>query len=127
LLGKIYVMGILFFAAPGGLIMSLFILRGPWVLTSFLIQCSLWIVFTYQAFAAIRKGQIEQHRQWMLRSFSLTLAAITLRLYVFITSWSLDLSHPGAYALIAWLSWGLNLLICEWYLRQRKWNYKSIG
>ncbi|MBL7858964.1 MAG: DUF2306 domain-containing protein [Cyclobacteriaceae bacterium] len=121
LLGKVYVFGVLIFSAPGGLVMSFFINRGPLVLSSFLLQCSLWFVFTYLAFVAIRKGSVEQHRNWMWRSMALTLAAITLRTYVFIASWSFDLSQPAAYAAIAWLSWVPNVLLCEGYIRyQRK-------
>ncbi|HMG93795.1 MAG TPA: DUF2306 domain-containing protein [Chryseolinea sp.] len=117
LLGKIYVGGILFFSAPGGLIMSMFINRGPVVQASFVLQCSLWFVFTWLAYVRIRQRDFQAHRQWMLRSFALTLAAITLRVYVFLGSWSFDLAHPTAYATIAWLSWVPNLLICELYLR----------
>lgn len=120
LFGKMYIAGVLFFAAPGGLVMSFFILRGPWVLTSFLLQCSLWFICTYKAYVHIRIGDVEKHRKWILRSYSLTLAAITLRLYVFFSSWSFDLAQPAAYAIIAWLSWTLNLLICEWYLSKKK-------
>lgn len=117
LLGRIYVGGILFFSAPGGLIMSLFINRGPVVQASFILQCTLWFIFTWIAYIRIRQRDIQSHRQWMLRSFALTLAAITLRIYVFLGSWSFDLGNPTAYATIAWLSWVPNLLICEWYLR----------
>jgi uncharacterized membrane protein YozB (DUF420 family) len=116
-LGKLYVGGILFFAAPGGLVMSMFIGRGPIVQASFVLQCSLWFIFTWIAYVRIRQRDIQSHRQWILRSFALTLAAITLRIYVFFGSWSFDLAHPTAYATIAWLSWVPNLLICEWYLR----------
>jgi hypothetical protein len=107
-------------AGPGGLIMSLFIGRGPWVLTSFMLQCSLWFICTYLAYYRIREGDIQAHRQWMLRSYALTLAAITLRVYVFFSSWSFDLAQPAAYATIAWLSWVPNLLICEVYLRFKR-------
>lgn len=116
-LGKLYVAGILFFSAPGGLIMSFFIGRGPWVLTSFLLQCSAWFLCTYLAYHHIRKRNIQAHRQWMLRSYALTLAAITLRVYVFLSSWSVDLGQPIAYATIAWLSWIPNLIVCEAYIR----------
>jgi uncharacterized membrane protein len=119
-IGRIYVGGILFFAAPGGLIMSFFINRGPWVLSSFLLQCGLWFVCTYLAYYYIRNGNVQLHRQWMLRSYALTLAAITLRVYVFFSSWSFDLAHPAAYATIAWLSWVLNLFLCELYLSAKK-------
>lgn len=117
LLGKIYVGGILFFSAPGGLVMSLFINRGPIVQASFVLQCTLWFMFTWIAYIRIRQRDIQSHRQWILRSFALTLAAITLRIYVFLGSWSFDLANPTAYATIAWLSWLPNLLICECYLR----------
>lgn len=116
-LGKVYVGGILFFAAPGGLVMSLFIGRGPVVQASFVLQCTLWFIFTWIAYIRIRERDIQSHRQWILRSFALTLAAITLRIYVFLGSWSFDLTHPTSYATIAWLSWVPNVLICEWYLR----------
>jgi uncharacterized membrane protein len=115
-LGRMYVYGVLCFAAPGGLIMSFFINRGTWVLLSFLLQCSLWILCTFLAFHFIRKGNITQHQQWMWRSYSLTLAAITLRVYVFLSSLHLDLAQPAVYATIAWLSWVPNLLICEGYI-----------
>lgn len=118
-LGKVYVGGILFFSAPGGMVMSFFINRGPWVLSSFIAQCSLWFVFTYLAYYYIRQGNVKAHEQWMLRSYALTLAAITLRVYVFFSSWSVDLSQPMAYATIAWLSWVPNLLVCEVWMRRK--------
>jgi hypothetical protein len=118
IVGYIYVMGILFFAAPGGIVMSFFIDRGPWVLGSFLVQGSLWFWFTATAFDRIRKKDIEGHRQWMWRSYALTFAAITLRVYIFITSYKYNLSVPEAYATLAWLSWVPNLLIIELYLRK---------
>lgn len=116
LLGRIYVFGILIFSGPGALIMSLFINRSEWVTFSFITQSILWWLFTLFAFNAIRKGNIVQHRAWMLRSIALTLAAITLRLYAFFTSASVDLTHPAAYTIIAWLSWTINLALAEIYL-----------
>jgi hypothetical protein len=116
--GYVYVMGILFFAAPGGLVMSLFIGRGPLVLASFVLQALLWFVFTALAFEKIKKRKIEEHRRWMWRSFALTFAAITLRVYIFFVSWSYDLSQPTAYATLAWLSWVPNLILVEFYLRK---------
>jgi hypothetical protein len=118
--GYVYVMGILFFAAPGGLVMSLFIDRGPWVLSSFIVQSVLWFYFTATAFSRIRSGDVTAHQHYMWRSYALTFAAITLRVYVFITSWSVDLTQPASYATIAWLSWVPNLLAIEWYIKTAK-------
>lgn len=126
-LGKFYVGGILLFAAPGGFIMSFFINRGPWVLCSFLLQTVAWVACTYYAYVCIRQRRIPEHEAWMLRSYSITLAAITLRVYAFSTSWALDLSQPAAYAIIAWGSWVLNLAVCECYLRIRKHMAAQLG
>lgn len=120
MLGYVYVVGILLFAAPGGLVMSFFINRGPWVQLSFLAQVSLWFYFTTMAIYSIRQRKIAEHGRWMWRSFALTLAAITLRVYIFITSYHYDLSQPQAYATLAWLSWVPNLLVVEFYLIRSK-------
>lgn len=115
-LGYVYVVGILLFAAPGGLVMSFFINRGPWVQLSFVIQVSLWFYFTSMAIYSIRQRNITAHQRWMWRSYALTLAAITLRVYIFIMSYHYDLSQAHAYATLAWLSWVPNLLVAEIYL-----------
>lgn len=112
-LGIIYVFGILFFSAPGGFVMACFIDRGPIVLVSFLLQCSLWFYFTSVAYKKIRERKYHEHERWMYRSYALTLAAITLRVYIFIGSWWLDLSEPAAYGIFAWLSWVPNLVVAE--------------
>lgn len=118
-LGKCYAYGILFFAAPGGLVMSFFINRGPWVLTSFLIQSACWFLFTALAVRAVKKANIEEHARWMWRSYALTFAAVTLRLYIFLFTSSYDMSAPEAYGIIAWLSWTINLVAVEIYLSLR--------
>jgi len=117
-MGYVYVMGILCFAAPGGLVMSLFIQRGPWVLSSFLLQGTLWFIFTALAFHHIRQRDIPAHRRWMIRSYALTFAAVTLRLYVLASSFHYSLNVPQAYATIAWLSWLPNLLVAEFFIHR---------
>ncbi len=114
--GRFYVYGILLFSAPGGLVMSFFIDRGNWVLFSFVLQSFLWFVFTAIALKKIIDKNIAEHRKWMIRSYALTFAAVTLRLYVFAFNKQVDLSSEQAYALIAWASWTINLLIVEIYL-----------
>ena len=119
-LGYVYVVGILVFAAPGGLLMSFFIDRGPFVLASFVLQAILWFYFTAMALERILKRDVEAHRAWMWRSYALTFAAITLRVYIFMTSWTLNLAQPEAYAVLAWLSWVPNLMVVEIVLRANR-------
>jgi hypothetical protein len=125
-LGYFYVFGILLFAAPGGLGMSFFVGRGNMVLISFVVQCLLWFYCTAMAFRKALAKDFESHQHWMMRSFSLTLAAITLRLYIFAASWWFDLSLPYVYGLFAWASWLPNLLIAE-YIIHKKITWLSVG
>lgn len=118
-LGKVYIVGILGLAAPGALIMSFFINRGPWVFASFISQVSLWYWFTIKAYQKAKLHDYRAHELWMWRSFALTLAAITLRIYIFIFSFSLKLTEVNSYAILAWLSWVPNLMIVEWYFQKR--------
>jgi uncharacterized membrane protein len=42
----------------------------------------LWLASTLQAYLRIRASDPLEHRRWMIRSYSLTLAAVTLRIYL---------------------------------------------
>ena len=79
----------------------------------------LWLWFTAAAFRQIRRGNREAHRQWMVRSFALTLAAVTLRVYLPF-SFAAQVPFEAAYPTIAWLCWVPNLIVAEWYLKRRR-------
>jgi uncharacterized membrane protein len=113
-LGKIYVFGVLFFAAPGAYVMTFFIHRGTGVFLSFLIQNTLWVIFTINAFLLIRKGQIDKHIRMMRRSYALAFAAVTLRFYIWLfTVFGNGVGFENNYLIIALLSWVPNLLLVE--------------
>jgi uncharacterized membrane protein len=79
----------------------------------------LWFFTGLQAYRAIRRREIELHRQWMIRNFALSLAAVTLRnelpLMLFALRWSFHLS----YTIVSWLCWVPNLLVAEWMVRRK--------
>ncbi len=75
-----------------------------------------WMATTLIALQRIRRGEIAAHRRWMTRSFALTLSAVTLRLYLFVSG-VLKIDYFSAYPIIAWACWLPNLLAVEWYLR----------
>ena len=115
LLGKTYVFGVLFFAAPGAYVMTLFVNRGPGVFISFLLQNTLWVAFTLVAWLLVIKGRITPHIKMMRRSYALAFGAVTLRLYIFLfTLLGSGISFAHNYLIIAFLSWVPNLLVAEW-------------
>jgi hypothetical protein len=122
-LGKLYVFGVLFFAAPGAYVMTLFINRGKLVFISFLTQNTLWVLFTLSAWILIKNKRIDDHIKMMRRSYALAFAAVTLRLYIFLfTVFGNGVGFANNYIIIAFLSWVPNLLLVEWinyYYRKR--------
>jgi uncharacterized membrane protein len=120
-LGKLYVFGVLFFAAPGAYIMTLFINRGTGVFISFLIQNTLWVASTLAALLLVKKGKIDEHIKMMNRSYALAFGAVTLRFYIWLfTVFGNGVNFENNYLIIAFLSWVPNLILVEVLLRYQK-------
>ncbi|GAB1819424.1 DUF2306 domain-containing protein [Herbidospora sp. RD11066] len=79
----------------------------------------LWVAFAVMAFAAIRKGDVERHRQWATRVFALTYAAVTLRLWLVVLMPTLG-SFEAAYKIVPFLCWVPNLIVAEWFVRKSR-------
>lgn len=90
---------------------------GPLAAAGFSALAVLWIATTLLAYRAARRGDIQMHRGWMILSFALTFAGVTLRLYL-----PLALIQPehfsAVYAVIAWACWVPNLAVGYWIARQ---------
>jgi hypothetical protein len=83
----------------------------------------LWVSFTVVALLKARQHRIEAHAQWMIRSYSLALSAITLRAWKVAIVYAFHPRPMDTYRIIAWLGWTLNLALAELliiYLVRRK-------
>ena len=82
------------------------------------ILAVLWFFTGLQAYRSVRSGEVDSHRQWMIRNFALSLAAVTLRnelpLMLFALHWSFHVS----YITVSWLCWIPNLLVAEWIIQR---------
>jgi uncharacterized membrane protein len=74
-----------------------------------------WIATTALAVRSILRRDIPAHHRWMYRSYALTLAAVTLRIYLPL-SHALGIGFEDAYRLVSWLCWVPNLVIVEVWL-----------
>jgi uncharacterized membrane protein len=77
-----------------------------------------WIGTTGMAFLAIRRGLVEQHKEWMIRSYVVTFAFVGFRVIVPALSAAGVSRDQGAIA--AWACWAVPLLITELILQGRK-------
>mgnify|MGYP001552158288 FL=1 len=83
----------------------------------FSLSAIAWLFTGFMAFQSIRKKDIDGHRIWMWRNFSLTFAAVTIRIYIGIF-FAAGLSFEDFYPLLTWLCWVPNILFVEWVLNK---------
>ncbi|WP_407406111.1 DUF2306 domain-containing protein [Chryseobacterium sp.] len=117
--GKLYLFLLLLFSAPSGIYMGFYANGGFFSKFSFVILGFFWWFSSYKAYKYAKIKQFSLHKQWMWRSFALTLSALTLRMWkVFIVY----LFHPNpldVYQIIAWLGWVPNILLIEYLIRKK--------
>lgn len=112
-LGYIYIISILFCAAPAGLFMGWYA-NGGWMPQVFFMSLAcVWWWTTFQAWRKIVQGDIKAHQSFMIRSYALTLSAITLRLWKLIIVYFFQPAPMDAYVVVSVLSWLPNLIIAE--------------
>lgn len=130
-LGYVYVLDILMVTGPAGLLMSFYANGGLSSRIAFILLSVLWIAFTAIALYKAIKKDFVAHRIYMIRSFALTLSAVSLRIWKVVIAYSSDMAPMDRYRIIAWLGWTLNLLIAEWiiykYIKHRKKSRYSLS
>lgn len=116
-LGRIYVVAVLV-GGVAGLVLAVGSFGGLAAHFGFGLLAVCWIVTTLTAYGHIRAGNVAAHRAWMLRSYALTLAGVSLRVYLGISELA-GVAFADFYPAVAWLCWVPNLLIVEWAVLTR--------
>lgn len=116
--GRLYVVGCLV-GGGAGLILAPGSFAGPIASVGFGSLAVIWIAVTLMGWRAAMQGRFVEHRRWIIRSWALTLAAATLRLYL-PTVQILDLPFLPWYRAISFLAWVPNLIAAEIWLRRRR-------
>ncbi|MCI4665591.1 MAG: DUF2306 domain-containing protein [Neomegalonema sp.] len=118
--GRLYGIAILV-GGVSGLGLALSAKGGDIAGAGFALLSVVWVLTTARAVQLAMQKRVAQHRAWMIRSFALTFAAVTLRLqlpFFFIAG----VDYAEASQWLAWSAWVPNLLVAEWMIRRR---YKS--
>lgn len=118
--GYFYAIDVLFITGPAGLIMGFYANGGLTSKTSFVLLAIGWMATTGLAVKKARDGDYLAHRDWMIRSYALTLSAITLRAWKWSINNSVELPPMDVYRAVAWLGWVPNLLFAEFLIRRMR-------
>jgi uncharacterized membrane protein len=119
-LGRVYLLSILF-GGGSGFYLAFYATGGVISTLGFGSLSILWWVSAYLALQNIKRKRIKVHREWMIRNYSLTFAAVTLRLWLalFVVLFGVD-SFGTSYTIISWLSWVPNLIVAEYWVRSSR-------
>lgn len=113
-LGYAYVATVLLISGPSALVMSFYANGGRIAQTSFILLTFFWIITTLLSFLKAKKGDYLSHTKWNIRSYALTLSAVTLRFYAYVFDvLEIRMGPKETYILLAYLSWIPNLVIAE--------------
>ncbi|MFD8812346.1 DUF2306 domain-containing protein [Streptomyces sp. NPDC059627] len=80
-LGYVY-MGSVVVAALAAYVAATFSVSGISVQVAFYLLSTAWLYTLFQGFRAIRQGQIQLHRIWLIRNYALSFAAVALRAFL---------------------------------------------
>lgn len=94
---------------------------GGWIFGAGLFGLAVaWVTTTSMAFLAITRSLIDQHKEWMIRSYVVTFGFVTFRAI----QPALQAVHVGTVlediAFAAWACWSVPLLITELVIQGRK-------
>ena len=119
-MGRVYVIAA-FATGVVGLYMAFYAFGGPTTHLGFGTLGVLTAFATLKAYTSIRSFAVSAHREWMIRSFALIFAAVTLRIEL-----PLLIAYYGdfapAYRVVSWLSWVPNLIWAEWFVRRSRYR-----
>jgi uncharacterized membrane protein YozB (DUF420 family) len=111
--GRFYVAGV-FIAAPFGFYIQHFEERMG-ATRSFSIaaavDAALWMLTTGIALAFILRGKVQQHRQWMTRSFAVALVFLEVRVIMGLSGW--ESLGPAVLETVVWVCLAFSVLLAD--------------
>lgn len=116
-LGKTYVVTV-WLSSLGGLLLALTFDASLISKVIFTILALLWFGATTLAYLYARRRKFKQHREWMIRSYALSFFFVTFSFWV--EGVATLVPSEIAYPIAVFVSWGLNLLISEIWIRRTR-------
>ena len=126
IMGRVYLVSVLI-GGLASLVMAPFNTAGFVGFFGFGTLGVLWLITGWKGYRAIRAGDTAAHQAWMIRNFSLTYAAVTLRLWIGILitvqlttfGGDFDAAWANVYAAVPFLCFIPNLVVAEILVRRR--------
>lgn len=121
-MGKIYVVVVIVIGAPTGLYMSFFA-KGSFLERGlFMFMAIFWLYTTVKGLQTIKQKNVLAHKNWMIRSYSMAMTAVTFRIY-HILFYYFEVDHLRNYEISLWISVLGNMLVAEYIIFRKSKSY----
>ncbi len=121
-MGYVYIITVVCISGPASLVMGFYANGGLSSRIAFILLSVLWVYFTAKALQKALQKDFRAHKNFMIRSYALTLSAISLRVWKLLIVYFFQPGPMDVYRIVAWLGWAGNLAAAEYIIRKRiKW------
>jgi hypothetical protein len=107
-------------ASTSGIRLAVISFGGLPARVAFLMLALAWLITTGMAIQAMVRDDSAAQADWMVRSYSLAIAAVTMRLWLPLFMGPFKVAFNDAYVTAAWLSWVPNLILAEIVVSRRR-------
>lgn len=104
-------------SAVTGLMLAVANPHGMWAKLGFGTLAVVWFTTTTFAYVSARRKDFAAHRVWMIRSFAVTLAVVSIRPMGLFGPLLPGFTVDEWYVLLTWMCWVPNLMVGEFYAR----------
>ena len=127
ILGKIYFISIMFVGGPTGFYLGFYAEAGYLATIGFIGMSIAWMLPTFISVYKVTKGDVEGHHKWMIRSYSMTLAGVTLRLMTPLGIHWLGWTYDTTFIVTAYVPWMFNLGLAEIIILFKRESIKALA
>ncbi len=121
-MGKVYVLVVILIGAPTGLYMSFFAKGSFWERMLFMFMAVYWFFSTAKGLQTIKVKNVLAHKNWMIRSYSMAMTAVTFRIYHILFDYY-GADHLLNYEISLWISVLGNMLAAEYFIFRKSKSY----
>ncbi len=114
--GRLYVVAVVI-SGLAGVPLSFTATGGILAIGGFLLLNHAWLKTTLMSYRAARGRDIALHRTWVVRSYAITFANMTVHILTTALTGIFD-SHATAYTVAIWIGWPINVAIAEVWRRK---------
>ncbi|MBU2922922.1 DUF2306 domain-containing protein [Winogradskyella psychrotolerans] len=118
-LGRVYMMSTVLSGISGMYMAVTSDVNLPYAVGLFMLGVA-WSTSSIMAFISIKNRKIDLHKEWMIRSYVITLAFVTFRfVYDIIRSFDIG-TWEEVQVLMSWACWAIPLFIAEVFIQGKK-------